>query len=62
MNRVVDYIEEETVVRLGGRTDTEGNATTRRWRATVGDHSEVFEESEWAEAVAFVNQKLQEQP
>lgn len=59
MNRVVDYIEEETVVRLGGRTDTEGNATTRRWRATVGNHSEVFED--WTEAVAFVNQKLKEQ-
>ena len=60
MKRVVDHIEEETVIRLGGRTDAEGNATTRRWRATVGDHSEVFED--WAEAVAFVNQKLQEQP
>jgi len=60
MSRVVDYIEEETVVRLGGRTNAKGNATTRRWRATVGDHSEVFEE--WAEAVAFVNQKLKEQP
>jgi hypothetical protein len=56
MSRVVDYIEEETVIRFGGRTDAEGNATTRRWRATVGDDSEVFED--WAEAVAFVNQKL----
>ncbi len=62
MNRVVDHIEEETVVRLGGRTDAEGHATTRRGRATVGSPSKVLEESEWAKAVAFVNQKLQEQP
>ena len=55
MNRVVDHIEKEPVVR-------QGKATTHKWRATVGDESKVFEESEWAEAVAFVNQKLQEQP
>lgn len=61
MNRVVDHITKEAVVRLGGRTDAEGNATTHRWRATVGNESKVFKESEWAEAVAFVNQKLQEQ-
>ena len=60
MNRVVDHITKEAIVRLGGRTDAKGKATTHGWRATVGDHSEVFED--WAEAVAFVNQKLQEQP